>query len=93
MADRTHLQLHTVFDPRWVFGIFHFHAGGFEPHLVSDGHRTVCPLCDGLVSRFVIFMAQVSKDSLYGLVVRVPGYRSEIYRVFYEKRTEFIYVL
>jgi hypothetical protein len=32
-------------------------------------------------------------DRLYGLVVRVPGYRTEMYCIFCEVRTEFIYVM
>jgi hypothetical protein len=32
-------------------------------------------------------------DRLCGLVLRVLGYRTELYRVSYEARTEFIYVM
>jgi hypothetical protein len=32
-------------------------------------------------------------DRLCGLVVRVPGYRTEMYCVSYEVRPEFIYVM
>jgi hypothetical protein len=32
-------------------------------------------------------------DRLYGLVVRVPGYRAEMYCAFCEVRTEFIYAM
>jgi hypothetical protein len=32
-------------------------------------------------------------DRLCGLVVRVPGYTTEMYCVYYEVRTEFIYVM
>jgi hypothetical protein len=35
----------------------------------------------------------VLKDSLCGLVVRVPGYRTEIYCASCEVRTGFIYVM
>jgi hypothetical protein len=37
-----------------------------------------------------IFLLLVSIDRLCGLVVRVPGYRTEMYCVFCEVRTEFI---
>jgi hypothetical protein len=36
---------------------------------------------------------QKKGDRLCGLVVRVPGYRTEVYRVCCEVRTEFIYVM
>jgi hypothetical protein len=71
MADRTHLQLHMVSDPRWGFGIFHIHAGGFDLHLVPDGHRMVYPVNDSLVSHFVIFMVQVMKIRLCYMNVRL----------------------
>jgi hypothetical protein len=32
-------------------------------------------------------------DRLCGLVVRVPGYTTEMYCAFYEVRTEFIHVM
>jgi hypothetical protein len=38
-------------------------------------------------------IAALKKDRLYGLVVRVPGYITEMYRDSCEVRTEFIYVM
>jgi hypothetical protein len=36
---------------------------------------------------------QKKLDRLCGLVVRVPGYRTEMYSASFEVRTEFIYVM
>jgi hypothetical protein len=38
-------------------------------------------------------IVRVVGDRLCGLVVRVPGYRTEMYCVSCEVRTEFIYVM
>jgi hypothetical protein len=40
-----------------------------------------------------LYVLQKKVDRLCGLVVRVPGYRTEMYRVSCEVRTEFIYVM
>jgi hypothetical protein len=46
--------------------------------------------CKGPVSKTSF---ELEKDHLCGLVVRVPGYRMEMYCVSCEVRTEFIYVM
>jgi hypothetical protein len=45
----------------------------------------------GLVLVFSVL--SLENDRLCGLVVRVPGYRTEMYCVSCEVRTEFIYVM
>jgi hypothetical protein len=40
-----------------------------------------------------LYMLCRRKDRLCGLVVRVPGYRTEMYCASCEVRTEFIYVM
>jgi hypothetical protein len=44
-------------------------------------------------SLLYVVLLWVVTDHLCGLVVRVPGYRTEMYCAFCEVRTEFIYVL
>jgi hypothetical protein len=48
----------------------------------------------GIASLFFFFFTFIEKkvDRLCGLVGRVPGYRTEMYCVSCEIRTEFIYV-
>jgi hypothetical protein len=47
-----------------------------------------------LFSVMYVFLCIVSHyDRLCGLVVTVPGYRTEMFRVSCEVRTEFIYVM
>jgi hypothetical protein len=41
----------------------------------------------------IIIINVIIKDRLCGLVVRAPGYRTEMYCVSCEVRTEFIYVM
>jgi hypothetical protein len=43
----------------------------------------------GLICENIRAMA----DRLCGLVDRIPGYRTEVYCVFFEVRTEFMYVM
>jgi hypothetical protein len=55
-------------------------------------HLSICKcvwcVCVGLHSKYISIY-----DRLCGLVVRVPGYRTEMYCVSCEVRTEFIYVM
>jgi hypothetical protein len=49
------------------------------------------------MNQFTPFLCEASScvysDRLCGLVVRVPGYTTEMYRASCEVRTEFIYVM
>jgi hypothetical protein len=45
-----------------------------------------------VINRFIINMER-NDDRLCGLVVRVPGYTTEMYCASCEVRTEFIYVM
>jgi hypothetical protein len=78
----------------------HFQAGSnrhtqrgenLKPHeqtLISSLHTNLFPsLSCSNISR-----SNIPKDRLCGLVVRVPGYRTEMYCDFCEVRTEFMYV-
>jgi hypothetical protein len=53
--------------------------------------ETECASCE--VRTEFIYVMQKKVDRLCGLVVRVPGYRTEMYCASCEVRTEFIYVM
>jgi hypothetical protein len=57
----------------------------FKQRLTPSGHR-----CD---EELLLMSKYGAEDSLCGLVVRVPGYTTEMYCASCEVRTEFIYVM
>jgi hypothetical protein len=61
----------------------------------SYGRRycNISQACYSTLYLAFFFMNVLRQDRLCGLVVRVPGYRSEMYCVSCEVRTEFIYVM
>jgi hypothetical protein len=81
--------------PSYVCGKYTWQSRGLlvrdNPTLSSE--RMLHKICDRKRSVAKINLWYKSLDRLRGLVVRVPGYRTEMYCASCEVRTEFIYVM